>query len=80
LRHWRVGGSGLPGDWGGRKFLRTEVGRHRVDAIGVSGVDVGIVFVPFADWIVGYVEELVAKVVCVSYAMVVIPTVPYLPL
>ena len=39
-------------------------------------MDVRIVFVLFADWVVCYVEKLIAKVVCVSDAMVVISTVP----
>lgn len=47
-----------------------------IDAVGVSGVDVWVVFVLFAGWIVCYVEKLIAKVICVSYAMVVISAVP----
>ena len=48
----------------------------QVDAVGVSRVDVGIAFVLFAGWVVGDVEKLVAKVVCVSDAMVVVSAVP----
>lgn len=42
-------------------------------------MDVWIAFVLFADWIVGNVEKLIAKVICVSNPMVVISTVPDLP-
>ena len=50
--------------------------RGGIDAIAVSGVDMRIVFVLFAGWVVGDVKKLVAKVVCVSDAMVVVSAVP----
>jgi hypothetical protein len=47
-----------------------------IEAVFKFGVDVRIIFVSLATWIVCDVEELISKVVCVSYAMVVVSGVP----
>ena len=39
-------------------------------------MDVWVVFVLFASWIVCDVEKLIAKIVCISNAMVVVSAVP----
>jgi hypothetical protein len=57
-------------------WLREQIVRDGIDAIQEFGVDVGIVFVLLASWIVCDIQELISKVVGVSYAMVVIAGVP----
>ena len=47
-----------------------------VQVIKKFRVDVWVVFVSFSDWVLCDVEKLIAKVVCISYAMVVIAGVP----
>jgi hypothetical protein len=47
-----------------------------IEAVKISRMDVGIVFVLFADWIVCDVDELILEVVFVSNAVFVIAAVP----
>jgi hypothetical protein len=47
-----------------------------VDAVEISGVDVGIVFVLFAGGVVLYIEKLIVEAVGVSYAVFVMAAVP----
>ena len=59
-----------------RLALRQQMVWDGIQAVKKFGVDVGRVFVLFASGVVLDVEELISKVVCVSYAMVVIAGVP----
>jgi hypothetical protein len=47
-----------------------------VDAVEIFGVDVWVVFIPFAGWVISDVEELILEVVFVSNAVFVITAVP----
>ena len=53
-----------------------EVIWSSVDAVKIFGVDVWIVFVLFADWIISDIDELILEVVFVSDAVFVITAVP----
>jgi hypothetical protein len=57
-------------------WLRKQIVWGGVEAIEIFGVDVWVVFVLFACWIVSDVDELLIEVVGVSYAMFVIAVVP----
>ena len=50
--------------------------RDRVDAVEISGVDVWIVFVVFAGWVISDVAQLILEVVIVSNVVFVITAVP----
>jgi len=56
--------------------LFNQIVGHRVEAVRVVGVDVGVVREVFAGGVVGDVEELVAEVVGVAGAVFVIAGVP----
>ena len=56
--------------------LRKQMVWDGIDGVKKFSVDMWIVFVLFASGVVLDVEELISKVVCVSYAMVVIAGVP----
>jgi hypothetical protein len=47
-----------------------------VEAVEIFGVDVWVVFVLFAGWIVSNVDELIFEVVGVSNAVLVVSAVP----
>lgn len=59
-----------------RASLEKQIIWDWIDAVGVSGVDVLVVFVLFADGIVCYVEKLIVEVFDVPDAMLVIAAVP----
>jgi hypothetical protein len=57
-------------------FVLEEMIWDCIDAVEIIGVDVGIVFVLFAGWVISDVNELVFEVVFVSDAMFMIAAVP----
>jgi hypothetical protein len=57
-------------------WLRKKIVWDGVEAVKILRVDVGIVFVFLAGWVVLDVEELVVEVVGVSYAVLVVALVP----
>ena len=71
---WRTARAGERSDY----LLDEQVRWHWVEAVGVVGVDVGIVRIVLAGGIVRYVEKLVVEVVGVSDSMFVVSAVPNL--
>ena len=53
-----------------------EASWHGIDQVKIFGVEVWIVFVLFARWVVLDIEKLVVEVVGISDAMFVISAVP----
>lgn len=51
-------------------------GRDGVDAVFVKSMDVGILCVVFASWVIGYVLALIVEVFAVSDAVFVMAGVP----
>ena len=74
---WRLCySSDVPQSMKSQLSLKKQMVWDGVDGAKKSSVDVWIVFVLFACWIVTDVDELIFEVVDVSYAVLVMPAVP----